>query len=329
MKSRFLAITLTFVLLLSLIPAAGAQDDCFGLSADDCAILTNAGVAMEGVTSFAMSYDFSLTTSGIASLDPSSSDITVTSTGSGSFAMVEGGAVPITLEMSLDGAVDTGAESESGSISFVIVDDFFYLQDPESGEWLGFDLASAMEMGVTDALGVPFDPTMLESGAGMEQLGPALGMLGALPGLVTQERLADEEMMGQSMYAFQTAVDFAVLLDNQDFMDGLMQGVMESAGGGDDMAFAAAMLGQLLPFADADLSIVQWVGADDGYVHRAVITVDLSLDLGAAMEVEDVPPVAFNISLDVQMSDFNADFAVAAPENFTLIDPETGMPLGQ
>lgn len=349
MKSRLLAFLLVIILVLSLAPLASAQDTvmCFNLSADDCAILQAADAKSAEMTSFRIDYTFNLdaNVSSLAAMGLSEGagpgTIKITSSGGGPFMLdmaklVEDPTQAIALAMDLVAAFSDGTTDESANVSFVIVDGVFYMKNPEGEEWVGFSLADAMAMS-----GLPIDPmSLMGSGAGTDPtalLGAAgMGMgdmeaLANIPGFINQERLADEAMMGQTMYPFRTTIDLAALFAAPEFQTMLNQ-AMSAAGGasGDSsMAMMGAMIPMLLSNSTLTISTTQWIGADDLFTHRFTLDVNASVDLNALMSAaggtSDAPkldPITVVLNLAVDLSEINSSFDISAPAGATMMPME-------
>lgn len=354
MKSRIVTLLLALVLVLMLVPAVSAQADpsCLGLSADDCTILQTATANSENITSFNLSYKFNLGLSGLSMLAPGTSDIVLTSDGGGPFAMdeammtAENPFAGLKLAMDMNGSLSDGTSEQSGSFSFVIVDGNFYMQDPTSGQWAGVNLMDLVTSGALEQAGLPITPEMLMGGmaganAGSTDPMEALSMLGLgdmdpnslmnIPGFITNARLADESMMGQTMYPFTTTIDMAPLFASPEFNQ-ILNGILETAGSSDpSMAQVGPMVAMLLQNSQLTISTGQWIGADDMFVHRFTLDINAVIDLSALMgsgsgsNTAQLPPINFNMSLDVSLSDINAPVTVVAPEGAEIIPASTFM----
>lgn len=355
MKSRIVTLLLALVLVLMLVPAVSAQGDpsCLGLSADDCTILQTATANSENITSFNISYKFNFGLTGLSMLAPGTSDIVLTSDGGGPFAMDMAMMTPdnpfagLQLAMDMNGSLNDGTSEQSGSFSFMIVDGNFYMQDPTSGQWAGVNLMELVNSGVLEQAGLPITPEMLMGGMAGAEAGStdpmaALSMLGLgdmdpnslmnIPGFITNARLADESMMGQTMYPFTTTIDMAPLFASPEFNQ-ILSGVLETAGSSDpSMAQVGPMVAMLLQNSQLTISTGQWIGADDMFVHRFTLDINAVIDLSALMggagstsNTAQLPPINFNMSLDVSLNDINAPVSVVAPEGAEIIPASTFM----
>lgn len=361
MKSRIVAMLLALTLVLMLVPAAYAQDDlsCMGLSADDCAILQAAAANSENMSSFNMDFKFNLSLTGLATLSPGASDITVTADGSGPLAVdkskmtAEDPFAGLMMAMDANGSFTGGTESGGGSTSFVIVDGNFYLQDPTSGQWIGVNLMDLMNSGFLQQAGVPVSPEMLMGGMmggdssatdpmaalsalGLGDVDPAA--LVATPGFITNARLADDSIGGQTVYPFTTTLDFAPLFASPEFTK-IMDSIMASAAQSDpSMAQVGPMIAMLLQQSQLTVSTGQWIGADDQFVHRFTFDINALIDLsammggagaGAGANSVQMPPINFALHIEVNFNDINAPVSVVAPEGATIVPASSFMGGGQ
>lgn len=349
MKARLVGILLIFLLVLAMIPAASAQDAdtlCLQLSEADCAILQEATLNSENIASFNASFNFNLEIGNIGVLGAmmgSAEDvpeaIIITANADNSPFKFDMAAMDMTnptaalqMAMTVNGSMSAGADVQSGTFSFAMVDGIFYLQDPESMEWIGMPLDAVLE-----SSGMGLDPSMF--GAMGSDMGSdptaALSMLGLegtdpnalleIPGFITQSRMGDEDMMGQTMYVFNTTVDIGVLFASAEFQS--MMNDMTAAAMSDPESPMAqfAMMTPLLQGLTGTVSTTQWIGADDMYIHQTAVDIngglDLSMLMGGGSDVE-MPPITLDMHFDVSLADINNVADVVAPEGAKILTPE-------
>jgi len=355
MKSRVLAILLVFVFVLGMISPASAQtmDPCLGLSASDCAILQASDSKDSDVQSLTLSFDFSLVLDNLAaaaalsgSTDASTPNtITITASAKGSpIVMKAGSSDPSALAMAMDvdySVSGLGAESDqSGTFSYVIVDGIFYAKDPASGQWKGAALSDIAAQ--ASGAGLPFDPSSLLQGDtsqlnSMADPSAALAEAGLQPadveslmnvkGFLGQQRLADAEMDGQKMAAFESTIDFVPLLTSQELQSILTK---LSSSSTDPNAAQVGQLGMLLPMLvkEGNVKLTRWIGLDDQYVHRMNLDINAAVDLAAMMgasassSTQASKPITLKLTLDAQMSNYNATTAPVAPAGAVIETPE-------
>lgn len=336
MKSRFLVLFLALLLVFGLVPVVGAQGDtCYGLSADDCAILQAAEAKSGEITSFNLNYNFNLNAnvSSLAAMglmaDPSEGILEVSSSGGGPIAWNPNAENPMdALQLALDvtASVLGGGTDESVDLSFVIVDGNFYIKDPDTGNWSGSSLETLAQSG-----GLPFDLTAMLEGGGdpsaMLEGAPGMGDMGDMDmsAYIVQNRLADDNLMGQTMYPFQTTVDVGAFLNSPEFQNIMNSAMQSAAGTNPNVGMAAAMLPMVLAGSQATITVTQWVGAEDGYIHRMALLMNASVDLNALVSAagggSDAPqldPITVMLDLTVDLADINVPVTVTAPEGVTV-----------
>lgn len=353
MKSRLLAILLVFVFVVGMISTVSAQtmDPCTGLSSDDCAILQAADAKAAELTSFTQSFRFNLDVGGLSTLaamfgaadEGAPAALSVNAEASNSpFVLspnAEDPTASIAMAMDVSGSVSGMGEGvdSAGTFSFVIADGNFYFMNPETGAWEGFSLKEAIESGAASQAGLPVDPAALLEGD-TSGLGAATDPAAALaeaglspedvealmnvPGFMGQQRVADAEMHGQTMAAFESTVDIGALFASQEFQNILMKAA-QSAGSDDPNAAQAAQIGMILPMLvqEASVKMTRWIGLNDQLPHRFVLEVNATVDIGAMMgaaggsgDVPPMDPITLKLMLDVELAQHNATVAPTAPE---------------
>lgn len=352
MKSRIWALLIVIILALGLVSVASAQDDmtCMGLSSDDCAILQAADANSANIKSFTTNFQFNLTVGGLESVQPGMGEVNIRADGSGPIVMDESKMTAddptagLGMAMTINGSTSGTGEDASGSISFVIADGNFYLQNPATGEWEGTALSGVMdELGSS---GLPLSPDMLSGEAASAATDPTamLSQLGLAeedvmkivqtPGFLVQERLADESMMGQNMYPFAFTIDFVPLFSSADFQQ-LLTTLSQSSS--DPSMAQVGMMGQMLPMLvkEGSIKMTRWVGADDQFIHRFALdinaNVDVSMLAGSTGDSSAAPtgPITLKMSLVVDLTDINNTAAPAAPEGAKIVPvDEFGASLG-
>jgi hypothetical protein len=81
-------------------------------------------------------------------------------------------------------------------------------------------------------------------------------------------------------------------------------------------------------FDDTTFSMVQWIGTDDFYAYHMALYMDMTLDMNALAKALDEAPdptmpeeITMTLEGELNLSDFNVDFGITAPEGATIIDP--------
>jgi hypothetical protein len=273
--------------------------------------------------------DGTLDLSGIAAMDPSMAGgvATITAKGSGAFSVDLMAADPmnaLAAKVDVTGAVVSPDGEEPFDVSIVIVDGMMYgLDRLGDNTWESESLEDALA-----ASGIPMDPSMFSDPSAMLE-GMGMGDMGMadmdMSPFVTQQRLADEQIMGQTMYPFETSLDLMAMLLSEEVMGAITEAMSAGAGTGtsdSEMAQMAAMLPMLpmmLGNSSVVINITQWVGADDGYMHKFALNLDAVIDLNTliAMMGESggatVDPITLNAVFWVELSDINGAVDIAAP----------------
>lgn len=306
MKFRIASLLLVIIMMLGMVVSVNAQDGCFGLSADDCAIIQGANANMANVTSFNQSYLFSLSVTGISALDPTASDLKITSDGNGPIVLGGEGQVPLSMQMLVNGAVE-GPESQSGSIEFVITGDKLYLNVPGSGSWVSVDLVKALE-----SQGATFDPAQFDtamSGLMSPEAMAGLAQIASIPGFITYERLADEN----GNIPFSLTIDVTKFLQAPEFQS-FSQGMTQAD---PNMGMIGALLPMLL--SEGTINVTQWVSPDN-FITKMSLDINGTID-ASAMNPQATSPIVLDLHFEVTLSDINGSFNIVAPEGAIEVDP--------
>jgi hypothetical protein len=356
MKSRFLSLLLVIAVMLALVPAVSAQGGedltCLQLSEADCAILQTAMANSEAIQSFMMDFGFDVALTGLGTLgmmmggDAAMADMAINVTGNGPLSYDMEAMPPLSTSLSITGNFDDGIAPEAGTIEMIMVDGIIYVREGE-GQWEGVtfeDAMNSMDPDTQAMLGglMGGDLSALPAGAltpgelaggdptaMLEQLGigaEALNIMN-IPGFITQSRVADTVVDGQTMYVFETVIDSGPLFASPDFQT-ILNGVLGSVSGESADAAEIAMLApMLLSGLSVNVTLSQWIGADDMFVHGMsfdmVAGLDLAVLFGAAGGEGEMqlPPITLTIGFDLNLSDINGTFDIVAPEGAKMIEP--------
>ncbi|MBN2469609.1 MAG: hypothetical protein JXN59_02700 [Anaerolineae bacterium] len=355
MKSRILSVLLVVMLVLMAAPAVLAQgiDDmtCAGLSESDCAILLQATANSADVESFYADFAADLLLSNLGAVAmmfgeaEEVGDITFTLAGDGVFMTDEAGNPPIRLEMAMNAEMNDGTETDGGSMNVIIADGIIYNSEDGGATWEGVTFEDALNSmdpesramieglfggDLSELPEAALSPDDLAEGnplAMLEEFGLSeddIIALASVPGFFTQQRVEDEELLGQNMVVFETVIDLAPLFASQEFGN-VLNGVMAAAAEEDP---EAAEMGMMVPMllSGLDVQIVQqqYIGADDMLVHGMAVDMALAFDLailmGGAQEGQEMPPITMNMSFYVILDQINEMFDIVAPEGATMVD---------
>lgn len=357
MKSRVLTLLLVIMLVLAAAPTVFAQGSedlmCAGLSDSDCAILMEATAKSVEIESFFMDFGVDMTLSNLGAVAmmlgeaEEIGDITMTVAGSGPFAMEADVMPPARMALSVDAEINDGTEAEGGNIQLVVADGVIYSSEDAGENWEGVTFEEALDsmdpesramieglMG-GDLSSLPeaaLSPDDLSAGsplALLEEFGLSeedVMALSDVPGVITQQRLADEEMMGQTMIVFETVLELGPLFASEQFAT-VLDGIMAMAAEEDP---SAAEMGMMVPMLlsglDVTVTQTQYIGADDMFVHGLgmdlLLSFDLSMLMGGQGDME-IPPIVLDFQFDVTMDQINEAFDIVAPEGAVMISSES------
>ncbi len=355
MKSRIFALLALVVLMAGIVPLAAAQEvpnlNCLDLSEADCAIVNAALENTANMQSFTQTFSFSQSLSGadmlMAGMGPAggSMDSATTAEGSGPIAIdltqMAGDEPYKGVSMAFEVTGTSG--TDSGTVSFVIVDGIFYIQD-EDGAWKGVAISDLMQMDGMTVFGMNMSPEQMagmasdpmsaltEVKAGDLDLASVL----QIPGFLTQTRLADETVDGQNMAVFSFTADLATLFQTEavkqalsETIAGLMSSGAASGQGGAMMQQMGAMFPVLLESTTGAVTLTRWIGVDDQFAHRLELDISAIIDLfggATSANVTPIPPIEFKLNLTVDMTDINATAAPTAPEGAVIVPASEFIP---
>lgn len=342
MKTRILAVLLIVVLALGLVGAVSADNGCYDLSAEDCAIVQGANANSAGISSFNMDWSIDFLAEGLETVGMMfgggiGDSITFSNTGSGPFVFTGDPELPFALYTEQTASAGMGADVQDfGSFPFAIVNGFMYI--PSSTGVVGIpanvvlDEAMAAAGSGMSSMGLPAGALDMSSMGEINNFGDLMGAESSgmadleplLSSYVNYVRLADEDMMGQTMYPFEYSLDLGALLNSEEFSQVL--GMAGSLAPEDDPSAAAVlqMAPMILSGLDSEFAVTQWVGADDNFIHLLGVDWSLALDISPLMGAEpgSMDPITVDFSFEVELSDINADLSVPVPEGATELTEE-------
>ncbi len=256
------------------------------------------------------------------------------------------------MALDMDASAVMGTDEQSGPLSFVIVDGVYYQIEPP------MDLS---EMGITGVVGItleqlitlameqagmsglpggamtPDNTTGVTPDAMLEQFAANEGLMQALqnmpaaediPGFISLERLADEDVLGQTMSPFSLSVDFSTLFASQEFQTVLQQAISGAAESDPSAGQMGMMIPMLLSGVTLTADVTQWVGSDQ-FIHKLGADINGSLDLAALMppssqsqNAPQIPPITFALHFEVTLDQLNGTFDIVAPEGATVLTDE-------
>jgi hypothetical protein len=303
-KSRLSVLLLLALLLASIAaPAAFAQDETFGLSAEDYERL---GSAINQSTAAASSLGFDFTLS--LKTGTESSDLMLNGT-----ALVGSNANGPVAQISLTG--DNAGESVS--LELIVVDNVFYGNDGDG--WEGITAEQFLEQ-FSSISPVPLSP-LLSTGPSTQDPAAAQGMMNALAGINAADLVSisnagangdtTQFVIDVDLQSFFSSEAFTQLLSSSAAMTGgeSAQAQMEN------MAPMMAMM-----FQDTSLAINYYIGSDD-LINRFAIDFGLGMNPAMMGGGADAEPVNITMTLDVNNFQYGADVSgIAAPEGATMAE---------
>ncbi len=318
MKLRVLFVTV-LVLLMASLTLVNAQelDPCFGLGAEDCAVINEAYANLEPINSFSFEYSIDFSVSGIPeSAGLGSSEITFSNAGNGfmtvDLAALDTATIPVDMSITMTSAwTGFGPDMEDASDvlnEVLVIDNIIYLGDG-TGMWLSIDATESADMG---AATLGFDPAEMANDpeALDEAFGMAAGFMPLLnvPGFLAYTRDGD---------VFTFNADITALLQSPEFMEA-MSGLSEAE---DPNMQQAAMVVSILPmvFEEANMTVTQNVNPDLGVVDGLGFSLDATVN-GALLDPEITEPIVISLDFNVSIADPNGEFEYVVPENVTPLE---------
>jgi hypothetical protein len=309
-KLRLLLLFTVMLALLAAVPFTLAQEETFGLSAEDFALFTS-----QNADSDALGFDFAVDLSVTGAPE---GNVVVDLSGSGAFGMDAAGMPVGTLDLS--GSADVGAGSQPFSLQVIMVDGIVYFNLGDGSGWMGQSLDSAMS-GLEDMMALPVDPAALASGdmsalednpQAMQALGEVMNALSTFDPatLISIARLADMN----SQAHFQVNIDIMSFFASDAFNQ--MMTAVGEASGDESVAGMGMLIGMLLQ--DVRLTFDQFIGLEDSRVRQGVLDFGLTVDPSALGE--EGGPITVDFKLDVSNIDYNPSISVSAPADAFMLD---------
>lgn len=312
MKLVRLVVLLALVALMVAVVPAFAQEETFGLSAEDFELFTAANANVSALSDFAYDFTLDLLVSGIEDADFSG-----TLNGTGAIGSSSGA-----FSLDVTGSFTNEGETQPADIEIRVVDGTVYFNVGDAG-WQGATLDDLMSFGGSAAggMGLPLDPEDLASGdlSGMEGMSDAMADLATLDPskYISITRLDDADGLAH----FSTSLDIGSLLSSEEFA-GLIGGAMAMQMGADsgemteeEVKQAGMMVAMM--FGSASLTVDQYVNVETELVERTVLDIQLPLDqmLGEGALV--------SLTFDISLSDFGAPVTIEVPADVEMLEMES------
>ena len=336
MLKRLVLLVVVLALGLSLVGAQESTVFCGDLSADDCTLLVKSSDVMGTLQTVAFDFDVAFEMGGVE-ISPGMDSLVVGLNGDGALntdlEALENFQAQLTASLVIPGDL-LGMGMDELVLDLLMVDGILYLDaGPLMGMqgmsmWMGIDMTTLVE----ESLGMSLED-MTDMGMGGMDLSGMEGLYDENE-YTTIARLADEQVMGQTVAVFETSLDFGAMFSSEGF-SGIygevmaqalaMQGIDPDMMGMDMDTFIEA-IGTM--FEDMELGVQQWIGLDDYYMHYGSLYMDLTMDMNAMVAAMGLPPepgmpaaITMTLGGELNLHDFNAALDLVAPEGAQIIDP--------
>ena len=238
---------------------------------------------------------------------------------------------------------------EIGSISLTarIVDGIVYADaqnvydqvlsgEPPSTQWVGIDLGAYVEeelLSANSQLGLADITLFGEAELEFMTLIAESDLIAIFSDpefqseFITVERVADQEIDGQTIAVFETRTDFGEILRSETFVNAVID-LVESLQEDDpefmpdvaeiDIRLIINLLSGMLP--DAHYTTELWIGTEDLFQYRNSTAVYFEADF-SMMGAEGLDePMVIDASLQTDLRDFNAPVEVEVPTDVEIVD---------
>jgi hypothetical protein len=306
MKSKFSLILLVLALLLLMVPMTAAQDETFGLSADDFALLNSQNFDGSSVSG---NLSLTLQVSGAPE-----EEVSANITGSGIVSMDAAGQP--TGQITVTGTTTEAGTTKTVNLELRAIDGVLYVNDQgtdaTTNGWEGTPLEAMM--GPLEAM---IDPAAMAGDPAA--MGDMASMMGDMEASEFVQIARLEDMNGQAH--FQITFDIQAFLNSESF--GSLIG-MAAAMSGDEQAQAMAStegMGQMFAFMfqDTSFTIDEFISPADGRVQGMTINFGLTVDPSMFGE-PDATPITVNLSLSLSDLQYDLPVEVVAPEGAVMTE---------
>ena len=302
---------IVLVVLLALMPLAafaqgGPSPICNGLSEADCAILTGwqgnlAGVTSLTVPAWSLEFEFNMQPEATA----------VVASGSAGF-MWTGGAEDFLVDLKVDSlsVTPTPTEPLPSSFEYVMNSTMGYVF--YNGEWYGEAITADDLAEIQDLLN-----TIQGGGTGESMDLAELGI--DLTGVVMTTRGADADSMGEPVATFTSQLDLTKLLTA--VLSSPMVAELVGSSMGEDastpmtpeqLQMVGAMFAPML--AGTTIAVEQWVGLNDGHLHKFVL--DVALNIDASLIDPEIGKITGKVYFGIELANINQGFSMALPTSY-------------
>lgn len=321
MNTRFrvgMSLLLTFIVALVVAAPVQAQGGECPIAQEDCDLL-EAGLNSLGDLQSVNVSSLNL----IVFVDAEGTTEQISIAGSGPMVIVGD---TIEADMMLTATSDSADFDGPGSVRLIVKDGVTYTQNLDTGEWEVESLDEADMSDLEDLQGMVGD-------ASMEDFEALFSGLMGMEGIATLTRGDDVDMDGTSVATFSLDIALGQLVQSDEFVDGLIEGLLMS-GAGEELGMGEvteedaqilslmlssllAELGDQLDAGTANFTVL--VGTEDQQVHGLGITFDQTIDLSFLGALtgetggEQMQPITLLFDFDMNFDQHNGDFTIEVP----------------
>lgn len=296
-----------------------AQDETFGLSAEDNTVYNEAMTNSANFTSLSYDFTLDLAVSGLGA-----NSVSANLQGSGGISTEQGG-----FSMEVNGDLVNGSETQPAALGVILVDNMIYLRlGDESTQWQGGTVeqfTNQFASGFAQGSGMDVNPEDIANGdmTGMQDAlmsnPAAMQALAALSTLDVSQVVGRTRTDNGDIASFRTDVALGDLLASENFAS--VVGAFSGASGTDappmtaeQMQQTSAMMASL--FADAQISLTQNVDTTTNKVSSASLEMAIPL---AQMLTGGTEPGALALTFTIDLSGYDEPLALTAPENVQMM----------
>lgn len=332
---RRLTVLVTALLILAAgLPAHALAEQCYGLNAADCALLTEADKAesLGKLSAFDFNYEMAL----ILASTQREGTISLTAKGAGSMALdtdaigkLGRGDVNTALDrlsvlFTADGSLKIGSVEQAGTSEFRIVNNTLYVKGEAltGNAWRSVDLKSITRREGFRQAGV----------GGLLRGARALVALNRFRAtadrFIKAERIADIELDGQKIAVLHFKVDLNQLFAAREFAQ-LLKSAQELSGEkvtDAEIQETVAILGALSK--SLTLTVTRYIGTVDKAPHGFAVALVGKLDPsvsqplagGGSPNGADIKPIDVNVTFNIKVTNLGKVTPVDAPADATPLD---------
>lgn len=318
---RFAGLMMVVFLFVAALPSYAQVTNCYDLSADDCAILTNSTLATATLTGLSVDFDIDVAVSGLAlvaslGLD-APEDIAMNVAGTGDIDLSQGSPA-----FAFDMVVTNAATDESFNIGVSLVDNALYLSADDEAYAVELNAETLSELGL---------PTDFLANS-PETFGDLMGYAEDTTAIDLSEQdfsasyitLARDEDNADGDAVFVLHFDVTGLLNSPEMTElfGQLGGLSDVVGDNEDAQMVFMLLPMLISMVQSEIGLTQAINAD-GYVTNFNTVFYLAVDLGMLFAPDaGLDPIEVSADANLVFGNFDQPDAIVAPEGATFLTPE-------